>query len=243
MGKSSGSPLNPWRGRVGGQVYSYSGGEQIIRTYNGNVANPRTSLQMAHRAKVVLAGKLSALAPDAVIMGMASSKRDRRSAFSSNIINNAVATSTPTGQKAVIAPEKLLFAKGSRLDSIGAEFSVESNVAVQVSVAPAVSVDAIMVVAVEYNGSILEYSYINYGIITDFSQDETIDLSGKSLTGNVNVYCIPLTRKASAGRASGAGVSREDSGYAATLDITNPDIYDFHESLYVGTKTIAAPTP
>lgn len=240
MGKTTGSPLNPWRGRVGGQVYAVNGGEQIIRTYNPVVANPRTSLQQAQRAKVVLAGKLSSLTPDAVLKGMASSKRDRRSEYTRNIINKAVAENTPQGYKAVLEPADLIFSKGRSNPDLTATLAAESNTAVAVTVTKGSSVDAVMLVAVEYNGALLEYTFVNYELAIDMGDVQRIALSGRSLTGNVNVYAIPLTRKTNLGSIRSNGVSREDDGYGAIIDLTNPDIYDYGESFYVGSVVIKA---
>lgn len=239
MGKTKGSPLNPWRGRVGGQVYAVNGGEQIIRTYNPVVSNPRTSLQQAQRAKVVLAGKLSSLTPDAVLTGMASSKRDRRSEFTRNIIKKAVAENTPQGYKAVLEPADLVFSKGRSNPDLTAILTAESNMAVNVKVTKGSSIDALMLVAVEYNGALLEYTFVNYELVIDWGDEERISLSGRTLTGNVNVYAIPLTRKTNLGSVRSNGVSREDDGYGAILDLTNPDIYDYAESFFVGSVAIS----
>ena len=239
MGKASGSPLNPWRGRVGGQVYAVNGGEQIIRTYNPVVANPRTSLQQAQRAKVVLAGKLSSLTPDAVLTGMASSKRDRRSEFTRNSIIKAVANETPQGYKAVLEPADLIFSKGRSNPDLTATIAAESNTAVSVTVTKGSSIDAVMLVVVEYNGAMLEYSFVNYELATSFDAATQIALSGRTLTGNANVYAIPLTRKANLGSVRSNGVSREDDGYGAVLDLTNPDIYNYAESFFVGSVAIS----
>ena len=240
MGKTKGSPLNPWRGRVGGQVYAVNGGQQIIRTYNPVVSNPRTSLQQAQRAKVVLAGKLSSLTPDAVLTGMASSKRDRRSEFTRNIIVKAVANETPQGYKAVLEPEDLIFSKGRSNPDLTATIKAETNTAVAVEVTKGNSIDAVMLVAVEYNGALLEYTLVNYELVTKFDAATRIALSGRSQTGNVNVYAIPLTRKTNLGSVRSNGVSREDDGYGAVLDLTNPDIYNYAESFFVGSAVISA---
>ena len=239
MGKTKGSPLNPWRGRVGGQVYAVNGGEQIIRTYNPVVANPRTSLQQAQRAKVVLAGKLSSLTPDAVLTGMASSKRDRRSEFTRNIIIKAVANDTPQGYKAVLEPEDLIFSKGRSNPDLTATIAAESNTAVAVTVTKGSSIDAVMLVVVEYNGALLENTFVNYELATSFDAATQIALSGRTQAGNVNVYAIPLTRKTNLGSVRSAGVSREDDGYGATLDLTNPDVYNYAESFLVGSVAIS----
>lgn len=63
MGKAS-SMWGKTKGKVGGLVYAISGGEQIVREYNPNVANPSTVDQMNQRAKLKLMSQMSAaLAP------------------------------------------------------------------------------------------------------------------------------------------------------------------------------------
>lgn len=59
MGKST-SMWGKTTGKVGGLVYATSGGEQIVREYNPNVANPSTSAQVDQRARMKLMSQLSA---------------------------------------------------------------------------------------------------------------------------------------------------------------------------------------
>lgn len=47
-------------GKIGGNVYSINSGQQIVRAYQPNVANPSTELQVASRAKFKLASQLAA---------------------------------------------------------------------------------------------------------------------------------------------------------------------------------------
>lgn len=89
-----GGVLSKGSGRLGGYVLAVANGQQIIREYQPNVANPRTSLQRIQRAKMVLAGKLSQITADDYIIGMAPSKRDRRSEYVRNIIKVAQVTET-----------------------------------------------------------------------------------------------------------------------------------------------------
>lgn len=63
MGKTT-SMWGKTTGKVGGLVYATSGGEQIVREYNPNVANPSTDAQVNQRARMKLMSQLSAsLAP------------------------------------------------------------------------------------------------------------------------------------------------------------------------------------
>lgn len=59
MGKST-SMWGKTTGKVGGLVYATSGGEQIVREYNPNVANPSTQAQVDQRARMKLMSQLSA---------------------------------------------------------------------------------------------------------------------------------------------------------------------------------------
>lgn len=47
-------------GKLAGNVYSVNAGQQIVRAYQPNVANPSTELQVNNRAKFKLASQLSA---------------------------------------------------------------------------------------------------------------------------------------------------------------------------------------
>lgn len=59
MGKST-SMWGKTTGKVGGLVYATAGGEQIVREYNPNVANPSTQAQVDQRARMKLMSQLSA---------------------------------------------------------------------------------------------------------------------------------------------------------------------------------------
>lgn len=47
-------------GKIGGNVFSINSGQQIVRAYQPNVANPSTELQVESRAKFKLASQLAA---------------------------------------------------------------------------------------------------------------------------------------------------------------------------------------
>lgn len=48
-------------GKIGGNVFSVNSGQQIVRAYQPNVANPNTGLQVANRTKFKLASQLAAV--------------------------------------------------------------------------------------------------------------------------------------------------------------------------------------
>lgn len=55
-------------GKVGGLVYATAGGEQIVREYNPNVANPSTDAQVDQRARMKLMSQLSASLAQSIAM-------------------------------------------------------------------------------------------------------------------------------------------------------------------------------
>lgn len=112
MAKST-NGLGQFRGKLGGAVFAVSAGEQIVRQYQPQVANPRTAAQLSQRAKMNLTGKLSAIVRNSAIMALGINSRERRSVFTSNILRNATVTIDGTKYTAAIAPENIVFSKGN----------------------------------------------------------------------------------------------------------------------------------
>lgn len=101
-------------GKVGNVVYAVSNGVQIARVYQPNVSNPKSSAQMAQRAKGNLVGRLSAIVPSSALVGLGNNRRSRRAAFLKNALKVATVTSTETnGFSAKIQPENIVFSQGS----------------------------------------------------------------------------------------------------------------------------------
>lgn len=236
MAKLIGGVLSKGSGRLGGYVLAVSNGQQIIREYQPNVANPRTSLQKAQRAKVVLAGKLSQITPDAVIIGLAESKRDRRSEYTRTIIKNARVQEDSGEYSAVLLPGNLIFSKGAEAGGVSAVIGEVSAAAAVVTPTWGSNVDAVMVVVVQYDATTEKYHYINYGMATESGSPLTVPLSGAATGVGVNVYTIPLISKATAGSVLSDGVDKTDNSYVGVLGYSNPDVYRHMASQYVGYK-------
>lgn len=237
MAVIEGGFLTKAKGRVGGFVLAMSAGQQIIREYQPNVANPRTSLQKAQRAKVVLAGKLSQLTPDAVITGMAASKRDRRSEYVRTIIRDARVQEVDGDFSAVLLPGNLVFSKGLKAGNVAVTNVVYDLQTIRLTAGFSSDVDAVMIVAVMYNATTERYSYINYGIVTANEGDLEIAIANAAAGDAVNLYAIPLQKKATAGAVLSGGVDKTDNSYVGTLDYTSPDVYNHMASEFIGTYT------
>lgn len=113
MGKSN-NIVGTIRGKVGSVVFSKGPkGETLIRSYQPQVANPRTMPQLAVRAKVTMAGKLTKLIPYEALSGLGMGSRlANRSEFNSNCLRKAIAIWQGGQYTASVLPGQLVFSKG-----------------------------------------------------------------------------------------------------------------------------------
>lgn len=73
-------------GRLGASVFVVRKGEQIVRQYNPNVANPRTQGQVDQRAKFKLMSQLSAIAANGIaFLGLPAGRSQRNEFVKRNI--------------------------------------------------------------------------------------------------------------------------------------------------------------
>lgn len=75
-------------GKVGGLVYATAGGEQIVREYNPNVANPSTTAQVNQRARMKLMSQLSASIAPVVAMTKTGLTSKRNKFVAKNFANS-----------------------------------------------------------------------------------------------------------------------------------------------------------
>ena len=104
------------RGKVGTTVFSKGeNGLSYGRAYQPQVYNPKTVGQVDQRAKMNLVGRMTAVTPPELLVGMnGTNKRQRRSAFNSNLLDVAVVDrSNPDSIIAKIAPEDVVFSQGA----------------------------------------------------------------------------------------------------------------------------------
>lgn len=87
-------------------------GSAYIRTLV-TPANPKTPAQTDQRVKMSLAGQMSKLTPQALLVGMSTEKRMRRPNFTGNIARNAVVTTIDNQRAAKIDPALVLFSDGA----------------------------------------------------------------------------------------------------------------------------------
>lgn len=172
MAKST-NGLGQFRGKLGGAVFAVSAGEQIVRQYQPQVANPRTAAQLSQRAKMNLTGKLSAIVRNSAIMALGINSRERRSVFTSNILRNATVTIDGTKYTAAIAPENIIFSKGNSVPVVTLTASfVEGAITITATKASGVSEE-------RYNRSGMRYVVLGLSTVTgeyDFSYSGVLQL-------------------------------------------------------------------
>lgn len=105
-------------GKIGTTVFSK--GEKGLsygRSYQPQVYNPKTIGQTDQRAKMNLVGRMSAVTPKSLLIGMGgANNRQRRSAFNRGLLFVAtIDRSSPQSVIAKIAPEDVVFSEGSEI--------------------------------------------------------------------------------------------------------------------------------
>lgn len=110
-------------GKVGTTVFCKGEkGTSYGRSYQPQVANPKTALQLDQRAKMNLVGKMSQVTPKNLLVGMDGvNNRQRRSAFTRILLNAAtIDRSVPGEVVAKMAPENVVFSQGAEILSASA---------------------------------------------------------------------------------------------------------------------------
>lgn len=128
MAKLAGGALGVRRGKVGAEVYSVTGGIQVVKQYQPVVANPNTEGQQLQRLKMMVVGKITkAITPD-MLVGLGT-RFSARSKFNKTMLRAAVARlSGGAGEwKAYVPPQALVFSEGVAAGSITAEPATLTN--------------------------------------------------------------------------------------------------------------------
>lgn len=99
-------------GKVGNVVFSKGANGTIGRAYQPQVANPKTLGQSSQRAKMNLVGRMSKITPGELLMGLGSSKMDRRVRFNRHLLDVATVETSGNVMTAKVAPEDVVFSEG-----------------------------------------------------------------------------------------------------------------------------------
>lgn len=241
MGKSQ-NVIGTIRGKVGSVVFSKGPkGETLMRSYQPQVANPRTMPQLAQRAKVTMAGKLSKLIPINALSGLGMGSRlANRSEFNSNCLRKAVAIWQGGQYTASVLPGQLVFSKG--VASLGATLGAVTVAANKVTVALSnVNADGlhgvrlIAVVMQNVQGDAYKTAAFADFIFAESQTAAEINLPVTLVDGDVVlVYACPMEIDSTRRRPDAIGVWFDNSINGQLEENTSAFVI-FGQSVFVGT--------
>lgn len=249
MGKSI-NGLGKFQGKVGAVVFSIRNGQQIIREYNPNVANPKTVDQSLQRAKTNLVGQISHVIKNDLIVGLnGGSKSGRRSQFLKNLYSAVTATESNGDFSAELLPADLKLSDGDKFDAMRRDVSgiiLESN---ELSIswldgtgAAGVKVKVVVLCYIgegmRYTGSPAEWVVLVSDEVNSTARNVIFDL-GSSFVGSGNsfqvyAYGIPTRISGSVADAQTEPMVGNPEDIAANLNYSTSAAREFGESVYLG---------
>ena len=251
MGKFVGF-IGTIRGRVGTTVFSKGeNGVSYGRSYQPNVANPKTEGQQIQRAKMNLVGRMSQVTPKELLVTMAgASARKRRSAFNSYLLGAAtVDTSTLTGIVAKIAPEDVVFSEGSEVlrAVLGSVSVVATSVTVPLTLADAADADVYgerIIVAIIDPSDKAGYSMLRYkDLIFENTTQQNVVINfpvGITPDSLVCVYRVPFGINADYVRMGYQTISNDGTDIIAKLLKKGDAVRGFGRSVLASSTVFTA---
>lgn len=203
MAKST-NGLGQFRGKMGGVVFSVRNGQQIVRTYQPAVSNPKTTLQMLQRAKMNLVGQLSSIMPKEVLIGLGNSAPARRARFLKlNLLKTTASITEGSTIRAKLANSDLVLSEGSivpviaasAVDALASAISVTLRILTGFASDVVESSGAIVVAIVQDTNGV--YEYVNYRFVQSSEiTEETLQVVFPHNAGEggyyVDVYIVPF---------------------------------------------------
>lgn len=119
--------LGQYSGKVGSVVYAVQNGQQIVRSYQPVVSNPKTLAQRKQRAKANLVGRISQITPWQILEGLGANRRERRSRFLRLGMQSAVVPEEPSNPNSITAkllPANFVFSEGAIVPTMSIEGAV-----------------------------------------------------------------------------------------------------------------------
>ena len=256
MGRTNGI-IGGITGKVGTMVFYYRNGQYVAREYIAKPTNPKTAGQNIQRLKMVLAGRLTKIVPDAALEGFNGTKSDRRSAFNSGVLLN----STVANGSASIPFGSVLFSEGTlgvaNGHSVSAGTSTSQNRVVRIATAPGSSVPAgygerYVVLALNTQTSVFDYAETGLLLQPSGSEAVTTNVYFRifSTSGAVPyiglVYVVPFVVTAEGAGGSGRySYLGTDEGTIVVDELTGESMgrpSEFGQSVFVGSVELPAPS-
>lgn len=214
-------------------------GRTIVRPYQPQVFNPKSSAQSLQRSKMVLAGKLSSITPSVVLVSMnAGRKVANRSAFVQNILRKSVSTSEGGDFQATILPEDIIFSRGIApmrctvatpvLSATRATVSVTPNISAELVGKAGVRLVAVVADKLGDGQNFVEIAFQDV-VFASESTAQSVEITLSHLVSGqsyVGVYAIPfdITESAASQFAGVNGIDATGATMLAATLKTNPSM-------------------
>jgi hypothetical protein len=227
--------LGQYSGKVGGVVYAVQNGQQIVRSYQPVVSNPKSLAQRKQRAKANLVGRVSQITPWQVLEGLGANRRERRSRFLRLGMRSAVVPESPANPNSITAklePAGFRFSEGAIMPTMNVTTAVAEANSVTVTLGKMSGVQdsawavsgALLVVVIMSADGVYEHVYYRFVSSSEFSG---INLSAQFYHVSegayvANIYLAPFEVTDASQLAVITGQLESDANaFAATLS-ANP---------------------
>lgn len=219
-------------GKVGTIVFSKGeGGVSYAKSYQPQVANPRTPSQLVQRAKMNLAGRISGLFPKRMLALGEVSRRRNRSSFNKSLLSLiTVDNSDPNVYQAAIDPADIVIAKGAEMShaTVGTPTVTSKQFTMQLSLMDADMANrygeriVVMVTSSEEKGGIAGVAYTDVLLSNTTAQNVTIELPFELADGDmVTVSRSPFVLSQEGAGIVTTGVFNNTTDALASI-LTNP---------------------
>lgn len=187
-------------GKLGASVFAISGGEQIVRQYNPQVANPSTDAQVAQRAKLKLMSQIAAALASAIAFKKKGLVSARNQFVSANF-----SLATFADGKASVDLKKLQLTEGSLgIPAIILNSSSQQSLPVHLASTPDARVKAVVYAEALYDEN-LQISLVDVKIVTEAGQGGNYPATMASVADSAVVFAYGICDSVSA-----AGVNYDE---------------------------------
>jgi len=201
-------------GKLGASIFAISGGEQIVRQYNPQVANPNTDAQVAQRAKLKLMSQLAAvLAP-----AMGFEKKGLVSARNQFVSKNIGLATYGDGQAGITLTELQLTPSNMAFPALATPTAQGGVMSLALSGAAPASVERV-VYAVYQIGRDGSLEYVASKVVSEAGESSTFPTTFDNITGEVVVYAYGVKDTTSAATIKYENYVADAGGDEASLDI------------------------
>lgn len=224
-------------------------GRTVVRPYQPQVYNPKSTAQSLQRSKMVLAGELSKLAPSSLLVSLSKGRKVmNRAFFVSNIIRRSEAEFKNGNYVSSIVPEDIIFGRGSATNGarcIGATAGTATQItanfnamSVPASDLGKVGVRVVVVVANKTQGQGFdEIAFTDH--IVAASSSFTVNVFVREMVDQESyygVYVIPfrLADDVASQYGEGGNLSEDAAHLSATLKSNPSMVKEWGDSYLVG---------